>query len=288
MSAFFAPNTPTASQTSIDKSLPNMADGEGTVNSDGAQLSRAVLNALGADLKQHFAPLIEQKLEQKLDLKLSPLTQELKALKSAVSNIASTASKAFEMATALEKRADRSEVNEKQLKERIAWLESRARALNLKVRGVPESPDLNSNLASTFSSWLSSFLNVGPDQAPTIVSAYRVGPVSAIKPNFPRDIILQFLLAKERESVLQAARSVSQVQFKGTTIMFLLDLPPEILLKRKSLRPITEKLKEKKIRFRWNTASEIVVVREGIQMRAGDLETGRRLLDALNVEDPGA
>lgn len=286
MSAFFAPNTPMASQTTAENSPPNMADDARAIRSENMQLSRADLDALGADLKQHFATLIDQKLELKLDQKLTLLTQELKALKSAVNEVASTTSKAFDMAVALEDRAGRSETTEKHLKERIAWLESRARALNLKVRGVPESSDLNS--AMIFSTWLSSFLNVGADQAPTIVSDYRVGPTSAIKPNFPRDIILQFMLAKEREAVLQASRSVSQVQFKGTAIMFFLDLPLEILLKRKSLRPITDKLKEKKIRFRWNTASKIMVVQDGMQLKAGDLESGRHLLDALNAGDLGS
>lgn len=156
--------------------------------------------------------------------------------------------------------------------------------LNLKVRGVPESTELNVNLAATFTIWLSSFLNLGEDQTPTIMAAYRVGPMTAIKPNFPRDIILQFMFAKDREAVLQAARSVSQVQFKGTKILFLLDLPPEVLSKRKSLCPITDKLKERKIRFRWNAASDVVVVRDGMQFKAGDLESGRQLPDALNTK----
>lgn len=40
---------------------------------------------------------------------------------------------------------------------------------------------------------------------------------------------------------------------------------------------------ERKIRFRWNALSEVVVVRDGIQLKAGDLEVGRRLLDTLNA-----
>lgn len=199
--------------------------------------------------------------------------------------IATTANKAYEIASALEERVAETEAADKHLRGRIAWLESRARVLNLKVRGVPESTDLNANLAAKFSTWLSSFLNLGEDQTPTIVAAFRVGPVTAIKPNFPRDIVLQFLFAKDREAVLQAARSVSRVQFKGTPILFLLDLPPEVLLKRKNLRPITEKLKERKIRFRWNAASDVVVIYKGTQLKAGDMAAGRRLLDALNSDD---
>lgn len=148
---------------------------------------------------------------------------------------------------------------------------------------MPESLDLNADLAATFATSLSTFMNLGTDKTPTIVAAYRVGHATAIKPNYPRDIILQFIFVKEQEAVLQAARSVSQVLFNGTKIIFLLDLPMEILLKRKFLRPITDKLKEKKIRFRWNAASDIVVVHEGAQLRVGDLEAGRILLNELNV-----
>lgn len=273
------PNTPTAAQAPVDETQPNMAEEAGTVNTEGAQLSRADLEALGADLKHHFSLMFDQNL----DAKLTPIAQELKALKMSVGETANMASKAYDMASALEGRVSEMESNEKHLKYRLVWLEARARALNFKVRGVPESTDLNANLASAFSIWLSSFLNLGEEQAPTIAAAYRAGPVAAIKPNFPRDIILQFMFAKDREAVLQAAKSVSQVQFKGTKILFLLDLPPEVLMKRKSLRPITDTLMEKKISFRWNAASDVVVVREDMQLRAGDLEAGRRLLEALNA-----
>lgn len=50
-------------------------------------------------------------------------------------DVATTANKAFEMASALEERVNGTEGTEKHLK---AWLESRVRALNLKVRGMPE------------------------------------------------------------------------------------------------------------------------------------------------------
>lgn len=66
---------------------------------------------------------------------------------------------------------------------------------------MPESTELNSNLADVFSACLASSLNINVEQAPKIVTAYRVGPATVIKPNYPR-IILQFTLAKDREAVL--------------------------------------------------------------------------------------
>lgn len=117
---------------------------------NGMQLSWADLEALGADLKSHFSALFDQKLDPKLDAKLGPIAQELKALKSTVGHIATTASKANDMAAALEGRVSKTETSEKNLKDRLAWLETRVRALNLKVQGRPESTDLSANLDATF------------------------------------------------------------------------------------------------------------------------------------------
>lgn len=55
MPAFFASTTPTSSQPMIEKSSPNMADEAGSANPEDEQLSRADLEALGDDLKQHLS-----------------------------------------------------------------------------------------------------------------------------------------------------------------------------------------------------------------------------------------
>lgn len=59
-----------------------------------------------------------------------------------------------------------------------------------------------------------------------------------------------------------------------------------MLLKRKMLKPITDKLKSSNVRFKWNSASDVVVVREGQQHKASDLEAGRRMLADLGIETP--
>lgn len=48
--------------------------------------------------------------------------------------------------------------------------------------------------------------------------------------------------------------------------------------------PITDKLKEHGVRFRWNAASDVVVVREGAQFKAADIAYRWFLLAALNIE----
>lgn len=85
--------------------------------------------------------------------------------------------------------------------------------------------------------------------SPTITSAYRVGPPSSIGPNFPRDIIVHFLYANEREAVLQMARGMSSLNYSGSKILIFLDLPQDILFKKRSMKPIMDQLKAKGIRF---------------------------------------
>lgn len=110
--------------------------------------------------------------------------------------------------------------------------------MNLKLCGIPESSEINNALLHNIIHWIMPLLQLEGNVSPTITLAYRVGPVSSICPNFLRDVILQFLYTKERDAVLQLARSES-LSFSGSKIIVLLDLPQEILLKRKGLKSFT-------------------------------------------------
>lgn len=115
--------------------------------------------------------------------------------------------------------------SEWQLQDGLAWLEQRARALNLKLRGVPDSMEINRNLQHNITAWLTPLLRLEGNVSPTISAVYRIGPVSSIHPNFPRDIILQFVYAKERDAVLCLARGSGSLSYSASKIM-------DILLKR--------------------------------------------------------
>lgn len=124
------------------------------------------------------------------------------------------------------------------------------------------------------------------ERTPTITTAYRVGSAASIWPNFPRDIILHFLYAKEREALLSMVRRASSLTFSRSKVLVLLDLPQEILMKRKALKPITDQLKTKNICFKWNAASDIVVSKDGAQYKAEDLASRHTLLAALDISLP--
>lgn len=92
--------------------------------------------------------------------------------------------------------------------------------------------------------WLASVLKLEDGVAPTILSAYCLGPVSAARPNFPRDIIAQFLYPRSRNAILQVARKGGPLKYDSATVLVLLDLPPDILVKQCQLKPVTDVLKD--------------------------------------------
>lgn len=243
-----------------------------------APLSRQDLLNLSADLKSHF--------DSAIDRKLLPISKQLSELASTLKDVSATAETAMELGLTVQEDARLLQGSQQQLLARVAALETQARASNLKLRGLPESPDLNANLASTLASWLASVLKLEDGIAPTILEAFRIGPLSAVRPNFPRDVVLHFLYPRSRNAVLQLARAGGPLKYKEHNIQVLLDLPPEVLAKRRLLKPVTECLHENRIHFRWSTTSDILIYREGRQLRADDIDSGKDLLLALKLRLP--
>lgn len=259
MPAFFSLSPPAASQALPERQTAIMAPaGEGN-GMQTAALTKADLLELKEDLKTHLASLIDQKLD--------PLTKQISSLSSTLSEVTNTANAAFEESERNRGLIKEIKATEKLLKDRIAWLEQRARAMNLKLRGVPERQEINNALLQNILTWITSQLNLEGNLSPTITSAYRVGPASLACPNFPRDIILRFLYTTERDALLQFARKNGALFYLGNKVIVLLDLPQEILMKRKSLKVIMDQLKAKNIRFRWTVSSDVVVVKDGAQLR---------------------
>lgn len=77
---------------------------------------------------------------------------------------------------------------------------------------------------------------------------------------------------------MNVARRLGTLKYKDHKIIALLDLPPEMLAKRKTLKPITDQLKNKNVRFWWSAMSDVIVTRNGAQYRAEDIPSGRTLL----------
>lgn len=255
-----------------------MAHGADQEESEDSQITRRDLVAVSTELKHHISSLVEGSLQT--------INAQLKALNDSLKAVADTADKAFDMAAAQEKAVKDLTSADKAIKDRLTILELKSRALNIKFRGLPESQEINNNLPDFMTSWLALLSNEGESRQMALTAAFRLGAASLAKPNYPRDILVIFQSAKDKEAVMTMARHQRALKYKNHNIIALLDLPPDILAKRKVLKPITDQLKSKNVRFRWSATSDIIVMKDGAQYRAEDLPSGRTLLEALEISLP--
>lgn len=255
-----------------------MTPGQEVGDTENGALTHNDLFMLSEDLKQHFTAM--------LDFKLGDYTKRLTEIMAAIKEVSQMARETFDLCKKHNQSITDLKASKRLLKDRVAWLEGEARFMNLKFCGLPEHPDLNSNLSPANASWLASLLHLEDGIAPTIIAAYRVGPALIIKPNYPWNVVVQFLYQRTKDAVLQLAQNSSALQYKGTKILALLDLPSEVLMKRKLLKPITDQLKAKNVRFRWSATSNIIVVRDGAQFKAEDIASGHTFLVALDLPLP--
>lgn len=77
-----------------------------------------------------------------------------------------------------------------------------------------------------------------------------LGPLNP-NPAYPRDVICCIHFFNVKSDILQAARSQESISFNGTPVMLLTDLSRKTLLMRKALKPVTDTLQAKQIKYRW-------------------------------------
>lgn len=104
------------------------------------------------DLKQHLTFLIESKLD--------PIVEQLTTLTSTIKEVTMTANAAMEGSIKNEGLMTELKAAEHQLRDRIAWLEQWGHTLNLKLRGVPDSTEINRDLLQNITAWLTPFLQL--------------------------------------------------------------------------------------------------------------------------------
>lgn len=162
------------------------------------QITRNDLTAVSTDLKHHITSLLESNMEN--------INSQLKSLSDSMKGVADTANKTYEMAAANIKAVEDIKTSKKSLKDRLSVLELKSRALRLKFRGFPELAQINENLLNFMTNWIASLLQQGEGVSSIITAAYGLGVASQARPNYPRDILIQFQHLKDKEMVLSLAR----------------------------------------------------------------------------------
>uniref|UniRef100_A0A672Y8S3 L1 transposable element RRM domain-containing protein n=1 Tax=Sphaeramia orbicularis TaxID=375764 RepID=A0A672Y8S3_9TELE len=129
-------------------------------------------------------------------------------------------------------------------------LESRARRNNLRIYGVKEDEENNSNMIDFISDLIRTSLTLPGDLNLNIVRAHRSLTMKPKNPESPpRSIIVRFLDYRTKERVIQEAwKHRGGTTYKEQKIFFDQDYTVDTQRKRKQVRDVIKRLKEKNIK----------------------------------------
>lgn len=126
-------------------------------------------------------------------------------------------------------------------------LESRMRRNNIRIHGIPEGAEKNDTI-DFITGLIKSKIQIADDMEIRIERAHRslvAKPKDSAAP--PRAIIVRFLDYKVKEYVIRQAWK-QKTTYEGQTIYFNQDYTTEVQKKRKQVRDVIKKLKEKNVK----------------------------------------
>jgi len=203
------------------------------MNSSGRRLTRQSIAAMDEEVGQLVDQKLDQSLDQKFDNKLSPLTKAIQDLTEKVSLLVNKQ----QVEDIVNERCAELKQENKELKDRIIYLEAQSRRNNLRFTGI------NEDKTQTWLDCEKSVQDIAASLGITdaiIERAHRLGPLS--QPDSPsranpRPIICKFLTYKDKDRILQAARTKEGAKALPAGVHVLEDFPPEIEAKRRLLNP---------------------------------------------------
>ncbi|CAH2325024.1 Hypothetical predicted protein [Pelobates cultripes] len=150
------------------------------------------------------------------------------------------------------------------LQRKIEDLDNRGRRNNLRIRGLPEAPDGESeNVTLTLTSLFNKLLNRPHDTSINFDRAHRAVRPKALPNEKPRDVICRLHHYPLKETILQKAKQLREIIHTDHKILIFQDLAQSTLIARSALRPDTSALTERNIRFRWSFPFALLVNRQG-------------------------
>ncbi|CAH2301108.1 Hypothetical predicted protein [Pelobates cultripes] len=139
-------------------------------------------------------------------------------------------------------------------------VDNRGRRNNLRVRGIPEGPDgTTENPIQILTTFFNHILARPPETAIQFDKAHRAARPRNLPPDRPRDIIWRIHNFPLKEEIFHKARQNKELSVDGHQVTVFQDLSSSTLQARRALRPITQALMERQIKFRWNFSFALTV-----------------------------
>ncbi|XP_016848455.2 ribonuclease Y [Anolis carolinensis] len=193
--------------------------------------------------------------EQMIDMR-KELSEEFIEVKREIKDLQKEMKEVKEDKQKLEKKQDkfqakleRLEVKNNKLEERQEKLERKELEFQVRVRNIVEEP--KENLKQITTQILADLLQIQDEvMEDCIEKVYRVTTNYSRKNKVARDVIVQFERRRTREEVLRTSNK-NTIRYKGQKVTILKEHPPSTMQKRKKYLFLTEELKKRHIRFRW-------------------------------------
>uniref|UniRef100_H2MAH2 L1 transposable element RRM domain-containing protein n=1 Tax=Oryzias latipes TaxID=8090 RepID=H2MAH2_ORYLA len=127
-------------------------------------------------------------------------------------------------------------------------MENRLRRNNIRLYGIPEGSEKD-DMVKFVCHFFKTALEIREEIDINVERAHRaLGPKPRSTTAPPRSIIVRFLDFQVKQAVLQQAWKQRQVEFQGHKVYFDQDYSSDLQKKRKKVREVIKKLKEKNIR----------------------------------------
>lgn len=130
---------------------------------------------------------------------------------------------------------------------RLDDMENRLRRNNIRVYGIPEGAE-GKEMIPFITNLFKSNLKLQEDMNICLERAHRAITPKPKPTAPPRSIIVRFLDFKVKQTVLQQAWAQRDVEFQGKKVYFDQDYSQDVQRKRKQVREVIKKLRERNIR----------------------------------------
>nr|XP_016851910.1 PREDICTED: golgin subfamily A member 6-like protein 22 [Anolis carolinensis] len=202
--------------------------------------------------------LQEQMIDMRKELseEFTEVKREIKDLQKEMKEVKEEKQKMEKNQEKLQTRVEKLEIKNTRLEERQENLERKELEYQIRVRNVIEEP--KENLRQITTQILADLLQVQDEEMDDwIEKAYRVTTNFSRKNKVPRDVVVQFERRKIREEVLKTSKK-NTIRYKGQNVTILKEHPASTMQKRKKYLFLTEELKRRHVRFRWERREGIM------------------------------
>ncbi|CAH2329037.1 Hypothetical predicted protein [Pelobates cultripes] len=149
------------------------------------------------------------------------------------------------------------------LEERTTNIEDRGRRNNLRIRNIPESI-LQENLAVYLTEFFTNLKIKIDEKIDFLERIHRLYKPRTLPDDLPRDVIIACHSYSFREKNLKAARQIGRDQDKFKDIKVFPDLSFQTRKARKQFLPVTLRLRENNLKYRWGFPTKLIVTKDGI------------------------